>query len=109
MLACFITLHCVPYGWDLKAFVRFAIFCFQIECSLILFPNNHSKFFCMMNFAVSTPRGIFEMERRSGSYFSEGRKLEQRSRTFFPGIDVTNTSPSLTEFWVALCSGTYFL
>jgi hypothetical protein len=35
--------------------------------------------------------------------FSEGRKQEQRSRTFFLGIDIINSSPSPTEYWVTLC------
>jgi hypothetical protein len=43
-------------------------------------------------------------ERRSGSCFSEERMSERRSGTFFfPGIGITTTSPSQTEFWVALC------
>jgi hypothetical protein len=28
---------------------------------------------------------------------------------FFPGIDISNTSPSLTKFWVIVHSETYFL
>jgi hypothetical protein len=27
----------------------------------------------------------------------------------FPGIDITNTSLSLNEFWVTVCSETYFV
>jgi hypothetical protein len=30
-------------------------------------------------------------------------------KPFFPGIDVSNTSPSPTEFWVTVRSGAYFL
>jgi hypothetical protein len=35
--------------------------------------------------------------------------MEWHSRTFFPGIDITNTSPFVTEFLVTMCCGTYFL
>jgi hypothetical protein len=48
-------------------------------------------------------------ERRAVSSFSEGRKPEWRSGNFFPGIDITNTSPSPTEFWVTMRFETYFL
>jgi hypothetical protein len=52
--------------------------------------------------------GKFEAERCSESSFSEARKPEQRSGTyFFPGIDLTKTSPSPTEFWVTIRSETY--
>jgi hypothetical protein len=48
-------------------------------------------------------------EHCSGSSFSEGRKPKQRSGTFLPGINKTNTSPSLTKFLVTMHSRTYFL
>jgi hypothetical protein len=47
------------------------------------------------------------MTERAGmpfwKFFSEECKLEWCSKTFFSGIDITNTSPSPTEFWAALC------
>jgi hypothetical protein len=43
------------------------------------------------------------------SALSEGRKSERHYETIFPGIDITNTSPSPTELWVTMRSGTYFL
>jgi hypothetical protein len=43
-------------------------------------------------------RGIFVMECRSESSFSEKRKLEQRSRTFYPGIGIANTTPLRSNF-----------
>jgi hypothetical protein len=49
------------------------------------------------------------MDRRSGSSSSEVRKPERRSGNYFPGIDITNTSPYATEFSVTMRSGTYFI
>jgi hypothetical protein len=47
-------------------------------------------------------------ERRSGSSFLEGLKPESRSGTFFPGIGITNTTPSHQIFDYPLRSGTFF-
>jgi hypothetical protein len=46
------------------------------------------------------------LERRSSS-FSEGRKPEWRSRTFFPGIGITNTPPSNQIVGNSMHSSTY--
>jgi hypothetical protein len=45
------------------------------------------------NFPVCIYREIFVMGRRSGSYFSEGRKAERRSGTSFPCIGIININP----------------
>jgi hypothetical protein len=47
--------------------------------------------------------GIFVMERRSGISFSQGRKPERLSGTFFPGIGILNTTPLRLNFGLIFC------
>lgn len=45
-------------------------------------------------------------ECRSISFFLRGTQAERRYGTFLPAINMTNTSPSLIDFWVTKHSGT---
>jgi hypothetical protein len=54
-----------------------------MEEVLLLKLISSFKIQSVCNSYISICRGIFVMERHSGSSFSEGRKPEQRSGTFF--------------------------
>jgi hypothetical protein len=57
-------------------------------------------------------RGIFVTDQITISEVLSQKDTSENSIPepfFFPGIDITNTSPSLTKFWVIMHSGTYFL
>jgi hypothetical protein len=56
--------------------------------------------------------GIFVTERTGTPFrklFLRRTQVETAFRNFFPGIDITKTFPSPTEFWVNMRSGTFFL
>jgi hypothetical protein len=86
-----------------------------MACSGTALQKNVTTYLFLQCFSlISHHKAVMNLRTTTGILWRNaperlsGSSLSERSRTFPPGIYITNTSPCRTEFWVNVRSGTHF-